>query len=296
MASFRPRGAAVAGRKGGGPGMDAARRRRRVGPTDDWEQLELLCLWPEQRDYELIRPLVLFGSPAAERAGETGAASERTLQRRARRFGISTLRALRLFSRTLHADQIVAVGNVQRRRLRLRPRCHAHRLSNLLGGAAFAVSLGVALARSDQLRALRLVLLRFGPWSAWAPATRRAWPRRQNQPAAVAHQLAIGQLVHLAPGLDAARGDAEPAVRRGQRTRVEAGARDEPLTPPLRQRVDLEDLDFAIDHGHVAGVTQPQPNGSGGGEVPAGWAVRRRGHQQRLAVPVEGQRHQIRRA
>src|SRR5215217_3865524 len=99
MASFRPRGAAVAGRKGGGPGMDAARRRRRVGPTDDWEQLELLCLWPEQRDYELIRPLVLFGSPAAERAGETGAASERTLQRRARRFGISTLRALRLFSR-----------------------------------------------------------------------------------------------------------------------------------------------------------------------------------------------------
>jgi hypothetical protein len=66
--------------------MGAARRRRRVGPTDDWEQPELLCLWPEQRDYELIRPLVLFGSPAAERAGETGAASERTLQRRARRF------------------------------------------------------------------------------------------------------------------------------------------------------------------------------------------------------------------
>jgi hypothetical protein len=66
--------------------MGAARRRRRVGPTDDWGQLELLCLWPEQRDYELIRPLVLFGSPAAERAGETGAASERTLQCRARRF------------------------------------------------------------------------------------------------------------------------------------------------------------------------------------------------------------------
>ena len=44
-------------------------------------------------------------------------------------------------------------------------------------------------------------------------------------------------------------------------------------------RVDLEDLDFAIDHGHVAGVAQPQPNGSGGGEVPAGRAVRWRGHQ-----------------
>src|SRR4051794_11152763 len=45
-----------------------------------------------------------------------------------------------------------------------------------------------------------------------------------DQPAAGAHQLAVGQLVHLAPGLDAARRDAEPAVRRGQRTRVEPGA------------------------------------------------------------------------
>src|SRR5215207_2683003 len=116
-----------------------------------------------------------------------------------------------------------------------------------------------------------------------------------DQPAAIAHQLAVGQLVHLAPGLDAARGDAEPAVRCGRRTRVEAGARGEPVTPLLWQRVDLEDLDFAIDHGHVAGMAQPQPNGSGGGEVPAGRAVRRRGHQQRLVLPVEGQRHQIRR-
>jgi hypothetical protein len=116
-----------------------------------------------------------------------------------------------------------------------------------------------------------------------------------DQPAAVAHQLAVGQLVHLAPSLDAAREDAEPAVRRGRPTRVEAGARGEPVTPLLWQRVDLEDLDFAIDHGHVAGVAQPQPNGSGGGEVPAGRAVRRRGNQQCLAVPVEGQRHQVRR-
>src|SRR5688572_13469504 len=80
-----------------------------------------------------------------------------------------------------------------------------------------------------------------------------------DQPAAVAHQLAVGQLVHLAPGLDAARGDAQPAVRRGQRTRVEAGARGEPVTPLLRQRVDLEDLDLALDHGHVARVAQRQP-------------------------------------
>jgi hypothetical protein len=36
-----------------------------------------------------------------------------------RRFGISTLTSLRLFSRALHADQVVAVGGVRRRRLRV---------------------------------------------------------------------------------------------------------------------------------------------------------------------------------
>jgi hypothetical protein len=60
--------------------MGTKRRRGRIEPTDEWEQIELLCGWPEQREYELIRPLVLFGSPAAERALETGAASERTLR------------------------------------------------------------------------------------------------------------------------------------------------------------------------------------------------------------------------
>ena len=68
-------------------------RRRRVESTDEWEQIELLCGWPEQRDYELIRPLVLFCSPASERAEETGAASERTLQRRVVRFDAGGWRA-----------------------------------------------------------------------------------------------------------------------------------------------------------------------------------------------------------
>jgi putative transposase len=69
-------------------------RRRRVESTDEWEQIELLCGWPEQRDYELIRPLVLFGSPASERAEETGAASERTLQRRLARFDAEGMESL----------------------------------------------------------------------------------------------------------------------------------------------------------------------------------------------------------
>ncbi len=60
--------------------------RRRVEPMEEWEQIELLCAWPEQRDYELIRPMALFRVPASGRASEMGAVSERTLQRRLARF------------------------------------------------------------------------------------------------------------------------------------------------------------------------------------------------------------------
>ena len=56
-------------------------KRRRVGPTHEWEQIELLCAWEEQKDYERIRPLVLFGEPAPERSAQTGT-SERVLYRR----------------------------------------------------------------------------------------------------------------------------------------------------------------------------------------------------------------------
>ena len=69
------------------------RRRRRVEPTDEWEQIELLCGWPEQVRYEEIRPLVLFGSPTAARAGEVGS-SERTLYRRAGRFDSEGMESL----------------------------------------------------------------------------------------------------------------------------------------------------------------------------------------------------------
>jgi hypothetical protein len=68
------------------------RRRRRVDPTDDWEQLELLCVWEEQREYERIRPLVLFGWPVPERAELTGV-SERTLYRRIAGFEESGMRS-----------------------------------------------------------------------------------------------------------------------------------------------------------------------------------------------------------
>ena len=74
--------------------MTSGPRRGRVEPTDEWEQIELLCGWPEQRDYELIRPLVLFGSPADARARETGEASGRTLRRRAARFEAEGMESL----------------------------------------------------------------------------------------------------------------------------------------------------------------------------------------------------------
>src|SRR5215204_7042226 len=64
-----------------GGGDMGRRKRRRVDPTDDWQQLELLCVWEEQREYERIRPLVLFGGPVPERSAETRV-SERVLYRK----------------------------------------------------------------------------------------------------------------------------------------------------------------------------------------------------------------------
>jgi len=60
-------------------------KRTPVATTDDWQQLELLVRSPEQRVYELIRPIVLFGRPPAARARETGA-PQRTLYRQADAF------------------------------------------------------------------------------------------------------------------------------------------------------------------------------------------------------------------
>ena len=73
--------------------MGGRRHRRRVEPTEDWGQLKLLCGWPEQVEYEDIRPLVLFGSSVAERAEETGTA-ERTLYRKAGRFEAEGMESL----------------------------------------------------------------------------------------------------------------------------------------------------------------------------------------------------------
>lgn len=38
-------------------------KRPHVAPTDDWQQLQSLAPFPEQRSYKLLRPVVLFGRP-----------------------------------------------------------------------------------------------------------------------------------------------------------------------------------------------------------------------------------------
>jgi hypothetical protein len=62
-----------------------ARKRKRRERTHDWQEIQQYTLWPEQQLYEKIRPVVLFGETAAERAKETGT-SERTLHHQAKRF------------------------------------------------------------------------------------------------------------------------------------------------------------------------------------------------------------------
>jgi hypothetical protein len=69
----------------------AARPRRQ--PTDEWNQVQLFVASPEQATYEILRPIVLFGQPPADRARETGV-PERTLRRKAARFDVAGMRSL----------------------------------------------------------------------------------------------------------------------------------------------------------------------------------------------------------
>src|SRR5215212_10567354 len=63
----------------------ARHKRAQLAPTDDWHQLQFQLDWPEQQRYELIRPVVVFGSPPVERAKQTGV-SARTIYRKVSRF------------------------------------------------------------------------------------------------------------------------------------------------------------------------------------------------------------------
>lgn len=60
-------------------------RRTQVEHTEDWQQIELLCDWPEQVRYERIRSTVVFGDRVAETARQTGT-SETTFRRKVEAF------------------------------------------------------------------------------------------------------------------------------------------------------------------------------------------------------------------
>lgn len=61
------------------------RRRERREPTHDWQEIKPQTLWPEQEQYEKLRPMLLFGQMAISRAKETGG-SPRTLHYQADQF------------------------------------------------------------------------------------------------------------------------------------------------------------------------------------------------------------------
>ena len=49
----------------------AIRKRERIPPTEQWQQLTLRLDTAGQRSYEAIRPVVVFGEPVAEQATAT---------------------------------------------------------------------------------------------------------------------------------------------------------------------------------------------------------------------------------
>ncbi len=68
-------------------------RQERVEPTEEWAELELLLEWPEQIEYERIRPSAVFGSSVAERSRQTGT-PETTIHRRIGSFRSYGMRGL----------------------------------------------------------------------------------------------------------------------------------------------------------------------------------------------------------
>jgi len=67
--------------------------RQQGGATDDWAELQLRLKWPEQVEYERIRPPLLFDSSVAERARQTGT-PQTTLRRRITGFESEGMRSL----------------------------------------------------------------------------------------------------------------------------------------------------------------------------------------------------------
>jgi drug/metabolite transporter (DMT)-like permease len=128
------------------------------------------------------------------------------------------------------------------------------------------------------------------PLLAEGRAARRGSP---SDPVTVAHEIAAGQLVDLAPGLDAARADVEVGVV-GQLARVEAGLDSEGVTCGGRNVGRRgHRLHGPLDQHQVTGRADAQPDLARGPQVAAGRAGGRGRYQHGGAVPQERQRHHV---
>src|SRR2546423_10744767 len=113
-------------------------------------------------------------------------------------------------------------------------------------------------------------------WSSWS-CPRSSRRLLGDQPFAGAHQVAAGELVGLAPGLDAAGPDPEVQVA-GRLAGVEAGLGGERVADLGRDLGGWRHLiQDAFDEDDVAGRADADPDLAVGLEVPAGRAGGRGG-------------------
>jgi hypothetical protein len=68
-------------------------RRQQMEPTEEWAELKLRLEWPEQVEYELIRPPLISGVSVAARSRQTGT-PETTVHRRITSFKSYGMRGL----------------------------------------------------------------------------------------------------------------------------------------------------------------------------------------------------------
>jgi len=109
-------------------------KRERVEPTEDWQQLRLLVGSPAQETYELLRPIVLFGMPPAERAEQTGLA-ERTVRRKADRFDAEGMASLFVSDERGQADHRTLPSHLRQAILALGaeyPAFRAHEIAGIM--------------------------------------------------------------------------------------------------------------------------------------------------------------------
>src|SRR5262249_51670990 len=164
----------------------------------------------------------------------------------------------------------------------------------LVGAVAGAVFFGNPAGPGQLAGGLSIlagIALSSLPLLAGGRAARRG---SASEPGTIAHEIAPGQLIDLAPGLDAPRADVEVGVGVGQLARIEAGLDGEGVTCGGRNVGRRgHRLHGPLDQHQVAGRADAQPYLARGLQVAAGRAGGRGRYEHGGAVPQERQRHQV---